>query len=99
MSDIRRSCDTLVESLQLKEGLSCQLYSCVARCEACASINDYEVNCQPQCVCRHNNSCGIEPSRRSRIATCMSTIVVHRLDSRRTVIARIEREVPSCKEM
>jgi hypothetical protein len=32
MSDIHRSCDTLVESLQLKEGLSRQLYSCVARC-------------------------------------------------------------------
>jgi hypothetical protein len=44
MSDIRKSCDTLVESLQRKEGLSRQLHSCVARCEACASINDYEVN-------------------------------------------------------
>jgi hypothetical protein len=37
---------TLVESLQPKEGLSRELYSCIARCEACAS-NDYEVNCQP----------------------------------------------------
>jgi hypothetical protein len=73
MSDIHRSCDTLVESLQLKEGLSRQLYSCVARCEACASKNDYKVNCQPHCVCRHDNSGGIEPSERSRSATCMST--------------------------
>jgi hypothetical protein len=86
MSDIHRSCDTLVEFLQLKEGLSRQLYSCVARCEACAR-NDYEVNCQPHCVCRHDNRYGIEPSERSLIATCKSTIVVHRLDNRRTVIA------------
>jgi hypothetical protein len=44
MLDIHRSCDTRAESLQPKEGLSRKLNSCVARCEAYASVNDYEVN-------------------------------------------------------
>jgi hypothetical protein len=37
-------CETHAESQQPKEILSCQLNSCDARCEACASRNDHEVN-------------------------------------------------------
>jgi hypothetical protein len=37
-------CDTLAESLQPKKGHSCELYSCMTRCEACALKKDYEVN-------------------------------------------------------
>jgi hypothetical protein len=37
-------CDTLVESLQEKECLSCELDSCISRCEAYALNKDNEVN-------------------------------------------------------